>query len=103
MVQQEAHPNFQREGDDLLLHVQISLADALTESKIDVPALDGRVLRVPLREVALPGSERVVKNEGMPVSKQPGQRGNLRIKFDIRFPTRQLTGESAVQLRQLLA
>ena len=102
MVQQEDHPHFERQGDDLVVGVQISLAQALTDSKVDVPALDGRILRVPLKEVVTPGAERVVKNEGMPLSKQPGQRGNLRIKFDVRFPSRQLTGAEAAQLRALI-
>ena len=93
---------FQREGDDLVLTVRIGLVEALTDCKIDVQSLDGRVLRVPLKEVALPGSERVVRNEGMPLSKQLGQRGNLRLKFDIRFPARQLSGSEAAQLRALL-
>ena len=54
-------------------------------------------------QVATPGAERVVRGEGMPISKAPGQKGNLRIKFDVRFPTRQLTGNEAAQLRALLS
>ena len=33
--------------------------------------------------VVTPGSERVVRGEGMPISKLPGQRGNLRQHFDV--------------------
>ena len=51
VVQQEDHPTLQRDGDDLIIGVRISLADALTDSKIDIPFLGGRTLRVPLREV----------------------------------------------------
>ena len=51
VVQQEEHPTLRRDGDDLVLHVRIGLADALTDSKIDIPVLGGRTLRVPLREV----------------------------------------------------
>ena len=51
MIQQTPDPLFDREGDDLILHVAIYLTLALCESKIDVPTLDGRTLRVPLKEV----------------------------------------------------
>jgi len=33
--------------------------------------------------VVTPGYVRVVKGEGMPKSKQPGQKGDLRIVFDV--------------------
>ena len=34
-------------------------------------------------QVVTPGYVRVVKGEGMPKSKQPGQKGDLRIVFDV--------------------
>lgn len=44
-----------------------------------------------------------MKNEGMPVSKNPGQKGDLRIKFDVQFPTQQLKGDTEkAQLQALL-
>ena len=118
-VHEEPHADFRREGDDLVHYATISLADALTDSHIHVPCIDGHVLRVPLKEVALPGSERVVPGKGMPILRrssgasgppmqsaqsapQPAARGALRIRFDVKFPSRQLTGDDAEQLRRLL-
>lgn len=37
----------------------------------------------------------------MPISRQPGQRGNLLIKFDVTFP-RQLNSSQKEQIRSLL-
>lgn len=51
VLQQAPHPVFEREGDDLIMHIRIGLSLALCEGKIDVPHLDGRTLRVPLKEV----------------------------------------------------
>ena len=103
VVTQKPHPVFKRDGDDLLVTMTISLAEALTEgNKVDVKSLDNRILRVPIKEVIKPGYERVVANEGMPISKSPGRKGNLRIKFDVRFPIHQLSGEKAEALRQIL-
>ena len=44
-----------------------------------------------------------MKNEGMPISKQPGSKGNLRIRFDLVFPRRQVTDPGqADELRRIL-
>ena len=61
MVRQIPDERFQREGDDLIVHARIRLEDALSEGKVDVPHLDGRVLRVPLKEVGSPCSLRNVQ------------------------------------------
>ena len=83
--------------------VRIPLAKALGGGTVDVPSLDGRVLRVPLKEVVTPGYERVVKGEGMPVSKAPGTKGDLRLRFDLAFPRRQLGEGERAQLEAMLA
>lgn len=51
-----------------------------------VPTLDGRVLRLPCPEVVSPGYERRLGGEGMPISKNPGSRGDLLIRFKLVFP-----------------
>ena len=47
------HPHFKRHGDDLVVTVGIQLDKALSGGTIDVPTLDNRVLRIPLKEVGL--------------------------------------------------
>lgn len=104
VVHQVPHARFSREGNDLVTAVHLPLAKALTAgTTVDVPTLDNRVLRVPLREVVTPGYVRVVKNEGMPISKSPGAKGDLKIKFVVDFPTTQLSGQEAANLERLLA
>eukprot|EP00884_Botryococcus_braunii_P006074 jgi/Botrbrau1/15468/Bobra.43_2s0090.1 len=102
IVEQVPDSTYERQGDDLLVRARIPLATALTDSKVDIPAIDGRILRVPLKEVVTPGYVRTVKNEGMPISKAPGTKGDLKIVFDITFPSSQLTGVEAEQLKALL-
>ena len=43
----------------------------------------------------------VVKGEGMPISKQPGSKGDLRISFDIVFP-KSLSDQQKQTLKQSL-
>ena len=103
VVRQAPHPRFSREGDDLALTMHLPLTKALTAgTSVDVPSLDNRVLRVPLREVVTPGYVRVVKGEGMPRSRAPGTKGDLKIKFVLDFPKKQLAGEEAATLERLL-
>ena len=49
-----------------------------------------------------PGYVRVVKGEGMPRSRAPGTKGDLKIKFVLDFPKKQLAGEEAATLERLL-
>ena len=103
MVKQTPHPRFQRQGDDLVTALRIPLHQALTAgTSVDVPSLDGRILRVPLKEVVSQGYERVVRGEGMPITKAPGTRGDMRIRFELQWPRRQLSEAEGQQLQQLL-
>ncbi|CAM9738049.1 unnamed protein product, partial [Pylaiella littoralis] len=102
VVAERPHQYFSREGNDLIYTSMLSLADALTDCIIQVPTLDGRVLRLPCPEVVSPGYERRLGGEGMPISKSPGSRGDLLIRFKLVFPAF-LPQASKVILRRLLS
>ncbi|KAL8227531.1 hypothetical protein R6Q57_015115 [Mikania cordata] len=102
VVDEKPHNTFKRDGNDLVLTKRITLLEALTGKTIKITTLDGRNLTVPLTDIITPGHEELVRNEGMPISKEPGKKGNLRIKIDIKFPSR-LTDEQKSDLRWILA
>ncbi|VFR01256.1 unnamed protein product [Cuscuta campestris] len=102
VVDEKPHPFFAREGNDLVAKQEISLLEALTGKTLELTTLDGRNLRIPLAEVVRPGQEVVVPNEGMPISKEVHRRGNLRVKIDVRYPTR-LTEVQKSELSRVLA
>lgn len=58
----------------------------MTGVKLTLPALDGREIRVTIRDVINPNYTHVIPGEGMPLSRNPLQKGNMLIKFTIRFP-----------------
>lgn len=87
VIEEKPHKIFTREGDNLLYIAIITLEKALTGVTLDVPTLDGRQLPIPVNDIIQPGYEIVIPGEGMPNSKT-GQKGNLRIQFQIDFPTR---------------
>ena len=49
-----------------------------------------------------PGYEKVIRGEGMPVSKRPGEKGDLRVRFDIQFP-RYLNDKQKEGIKKILA
>lgn len=84
-----------------MVNHKISLLEALTGLSLNLTALDGRNLTLPVTDIIQPGSEVVIPNEGMPISKDPSKKGNLIIKFDIMFPSR-LTAEQKSDLKRAL-
>jgi len=59
------------------------------------------MLSIPVPEVVAPGYERAIPEEGMPLSKKPGVRGDLIIRFSLVFPE-YLSEDKKAQLRKLL-
>ncbi|KAI5583055.1 hypothetical protein BDE02_07G126600 [Populus trichocarpa] len=98
---EKPHPVFTHDGNDLIVTQKIPLAEALTGYTVHLTTLDGRNLTIPINTVIDPNYEEVVPREGMPIQKDPTKRGNLRIKFNIKFPTR-LTAEQKAGIKKLL-
>ncbi|PPD95086.1 hypothetical protein GOBAR_DD07898 [Gossypium barbadense] len=102
VIEEKPHATYKRDGNDLVVNQEITLLEALTGRTLDLTTLDGRSLVIPLTEIVKPGAEIVVPNEGMPISKEAGRKGNLRIKLDVKYPSR-LTTEQKSELRRVLA
>uniref|UniRef100_A0A7N0TRT7 J domain-containing protein n=1 Tax=Kalanchoe fedtschenkoi TaxID=63787 RepID=A0A7N0TRT7_KALFE len=101
VVDEKPHPIFKRHKDDLVVHQRITLLEALTGKTLKLMTLDERNLSIDLTDVVAPGYEIVIPNEGMPIASDPGKKGALRIKFDVKFPTR-LSTQQKNNLRTVL-
>ncbi|XP_010546038.1 PREDICTED: dnaJ homolog subfamily B member 13 [Tarenaya hassleriana] len=101
VVGEKHHPVYKRDGNDLVVNQEITLLEALTGKTLELITLDRRNLLIPLTDIVKPDSEIVVPNEGMPISKEPGKKGNLRVKFSVRYPSR-LTPEQKSELKRVL-
>ena len=102
IIDEKPHSTFTRDGDDLVVTQRISVVEAWTDYTIHLTTLDGRDLIIPINNVIHPTYEAVVPREGMPIPKDPSKKGNLRIKFNIKFPTR-LTPEQKSGMKKLFA
>jgi curved DNA-binding protein len=61
----EKHPFFQREGNDVILQVPLSLPEAVLGTKVDVPTLDGTKLTVKVPPGASSGTRLRLRGKGI--------------------------------------
>lgn len=101
IIDEKPHRIFKRDGNDLIMTQKISLVEALTGYTVQVTTLDNRSLSIPINTIISPSHEEVVRGEGMPIPKEPSKKGNLRIKFNIKFPSK-LTAEQKMGIKRLL-
>jgi len=87
IIKDKPHPHFKRDGCDLIFNAQISLKEALMGATIQVPTLDGRKKQISMmNEIVNPHTEKRIAGEGLPFPKQTNKKGDIIVKFDIKFP-----------------
>ncbi|XP_071723022.1 uncharacterized protein [Rutidosis leptorrhynchoides] len=103
VIAEKEHPLFTRQGDDLELAVEIPLVKALTGCTIPIPLLGGEETSLTIDDdlIIKPGDKRIVPGQGMPLSKEQGKRGDLKVVFLVEFPT-ELTEEKRSDIVSIL-
>jgi DnaJ family protein B protein 11 len=101
-IKTQAHPVFERRGDDLFSNVTISLTDALIGFEMDIAHLDGHKVNVKRDKITWPGARMRKAGEGMPNYENNNLRGTLYITFDVDFPKGELTEEEKTQIKNIL-
>lgn len=101
VIDEKPHSGFKRDGNDLIMNHRVTLAEAIGGTTVDLTTLDKRTLSIPVNDIVSPGYELVVSREGMPITKEPANRGDLRIRFEVKFPTK-LTPEQRAGLKRAL-
>nr|CAD7201752.1 unnamed protein product [Timema douglasi] len=101
VLQQKAHETFQRQGDDLYISRTVTLTEALCGFNILVSHMDSRelVVRHPPGRIIKPGDMKCIVGEGMPHHRNPFEKGNLYVKFDVNFPSSSFANELQLKSR----
>lgn len=86
VIGEKSHSKFKREGNNLRHKVKISLRTALCGGDVEIPYIEGDKIRHCLKGIVGPSTEERIQGRGMPISKQPGTRGDLLVNYDIAFP-----------------
>ena len=100
VLQEKPDPEYSRDGNNLIYKKEISLKEALCGTDFIYTHLDGRRLNVRAPAVISPSTELTYPGMGMPIPKQPGNYGDLKIKFDIRFP-KTMTPDDKTAIRNM--
>lgn len=105
VLDQKDHPVFQRRDNNLIMRMDIKLVEALCGFRNTVQTLDNRTLVISSQpgEVIKHNDVKCVMNEGMPLYKEPYERGQLIIQFQVEFPEKNWLPEHLMfQLERLL-
>ena len=95
----QPHRFFRRSGTDLLLDLDINIAQAALGDEISIPTLEGsEKLRIP--PGTQPGKVFKLKDKGIPLVNRQGSRGNQLVTVNVQIPT-QLNAEQKQLLESL--
>jgi len=81
----EAHPVFKREGNDLVMDLNIKLSDALLGGVYTIASLDGKI-KLTIPRGASFGEVLRIKNKGVLIDER--RRGDLLVKLNIKIPAK---------------
>lgn len=88
VLDEKDHAQFKRKDMDLIMKMDINLTEALCGFQKVVKTLDQRQLVITSLpgEIIRPNDIKCVLNEGMPMYRNPYEKGRLIIQFSINFP-----------------
>lgn len=86
IIKDKPHGTFKRDGSDIRYKAKLPLRDALCGCRLQVPSIEGGSMNVELKDVIKPSYQKRLVGKGLPLPKEPGQRGDMILEFDIQFP-----------------
>lgn len=100
VVDEQPHAKFQRKDADLYYECEVDLLTALAGGDVSFKHVSGDYIKFSIipGEVISPGCSRVIEKQGMPIYRS-SDRGNLFIKFSVKFPEAHFASED--KLKQL--
>lgn len=104
VLDEKPHERFKRcQGNDLLTTLELNLNEALCGFTRAIKTLDDRtlILKTHPGEVTKHGSFKSIPSEGMPIHRNPFDKGNLLVQVSVQFPD-ELDPVLATQLEKLL-
>eukprot|EP01130_Rhizamoeba_saxonica_P017895 TRINITY_DN87_c0_g1_i1.p1 TRINITY_DN87_c0_g1~~TRINITY_DN87_c0_g1_i1.p1 ORF type:complete len:344 (-),score=75.13 TRINITY_DN87_c0_g1_i1:47-1078(-) len=101
-IKEKPHSYFTRDGNNLVFNATVNLDDALCGTSLTIPNLQGGSFPVNIDRVIHPNYIHRIPGAGMPISKTPGQYGDLLIKFNVNYPS-SLNSQQKSEIRNTLS
>jgi len=101
IITEKEHERFKRENDDLRVIIELDLKEALTGWKRTITTIDGKQINVSQGGPTQPGHEIRYPEQGMPKSKKPGERGDMIVQVNVKFPAT-LNATQKAKLKEIL-
>lgn len=88
MLKEEMHPVFKRTDADLFIDKKISITESLCGFQMIIKHLDSRDLLIVQKPGTITKNNdlKCIPHEGMPIHKNPYEKGSLYVKFTVDFP-----------------
>jgi len=96
------HKTFERKDDDLHCEVPVDIYTAVLGGEIEVPTLKGTTLSLRIPPETQGGRTFRLQGQGMPLLRNPSERGDLYVKIRLVLPT-PLTEKEKAAFRELAA
>lgn len=96
------HGKFHREGDDLIMKLDISCFDAILGTSVQFDSIDGKTLETNIPAGIQHGQLMNIQGQGMPIMSNNRMRGRLLIEIGIKIPTT-LTDVQKEELRKIIS
>jgi curved DNA-binding protein len=101
-IQIVPHNRFHREGDDLIMKLDISCFDAILGTSVQFNSIDGKTLETNIPAGIQHGQLMNIQGQGMPNMSDIRMRGRLLIEIRIKIPTT-LTDNQKEELRKIIS
>ncbi len=91
VIRDKPHDTFSRDGSNIVYTCKVGLREALCGAVVEVPTLQPGGKKVSVNctnEVVKPSTCKRLQGYGLPFPKDPSRKGDLIVKFDIKFPDR---------------
>lgn len=81
----QKHPLFQRSGHDLLCRMPLSMVDAALGTSVDLPTIEGGIVKLKIPAGTQPNSKFRLKNKGMSIYRSTN-RGDMFVEAVVEIP-----------------
>jgi curved DNA-binding protein len=81
------HSNFKRDGNNLLLNVDLDFYLAILGGELTIETFDAKKVKLKINAENQNGSKVKLKGKGFPIYKRENEFGDLLVTFNVKIPT----------------